>query len=122
MYLKFVFSLSRSEYISRLSARTTGVRSTKHTKGAKNFACTYASRWQSSPLELDGIMSKPSIVADDGHILDLSLRDQQSVERVFMMQRQLVQSQDVIEFYRQQPDVIGFLLIFDHIFQRQAEL
>jgi hypothetical protein len=67
-------------------------------------------------------MSKPSIVADDGHILDLSLRDQQSVERVFMMQRQLVQSQDVIEFYRQQPDVIGFLLIFDHIFQRQAEL
>ena len=72
----------------------------------------------SSPYQLGGVFLQDGIIAYQSRAFNDGLRNQQSIERVFMMVWQGIQSEDVIECYRQHLDAISPSLTFDDFSQR----
>jgi len=67
------------------------------------------------------IFNKIRICANQSHILDNRLRNQQSVKRVFVVKRQIFKIQGVRKFNGQNLQIISTAFFNNHIFERAAK-
>jgi hypothetical protein len=74
------------------------------------------------PDDVDRIRLESAVATEEPCQFSFRLCNEQTVERIVVVQRQFIQYIDVLELHRQNSQIIGRLLSPDHLIERDAQL
>ena len=75
-----------------------------------------------SPQHLNRIVGKHWIMADEDCLFRIGLDNQQPVKWVLVIRREVLQGQNVLKDDRQHLDIVGLLLVCNHLCQGKTQV